>query len=253
VRRVCVLVAVLALLLAGAAGARAATAPQRGAESVVTVGEDVTVTGPVERVVVVGGDVTLTDGARVKDQVIVLFGRLHRAPGAQVHGSVYVIDRGLISWIPGPGWVEAIVLVILALIYRAVIWAAVSTIANTLLRTAAFERLETGWRTGRGRALAAGLVAAVLLVPAITLAAATGVLLPLALVGLAGLLVACGAGLALFREGPLWPRRPHPALYAAYLVLPPALEIGLLLTAAGGIGAALRAIGQAAARRGRPA
>jgi hypothetical protein len=188
----------------------------------------------------------------VQDQVIVLFGKLHRAPGAEVGGAVYVLDRSLISWIPGPGWVEALVLILCALLYRAVVWAAVAAIAATLVRTAAFEWMEAGWRGHPGRALAAGLAAVVLLVPAITLAAATGFLLPLALVGLAGLLVACGAGLAFFREGPLWPRRPNRALYAAYLLLPPALEIGLLLTAAGGLGAGLRAIGQAAARR-RPA
>ena len=76
------------------------------ADGVVAVGEDVTVSGAVERVVVLGGDVTLTAGARVQDQVIVLFGKLRRAPGAEVRGAVYVLDRGLISWIPGPGWVQ---------------------------------------------------------------------------------------------------------------------------------------------------
>jgi hypothetical protein len=252
-RTALLLVAVLALILSGPVRAGAATPAPRQADGLVAVGEDVTVTGAVERVVVLGGDLTLTAGARVQDQVIVLFGTLHRAPGAQVGGAVYVLDRSLIGWIPGPGWVEAVVLILCALIYRAVVWAAVAAIAATLVRTAAFEWLEAGWRAGPGRALAAGLVAVVLLVPAITLVAATGFLLPLALVGLAGLLIACGAGLALFREGPLWPRRPRRALYIAYLLLPPALEIGLLLTAAGGIGAALRAIGQAAARRGRPA
>ncbi|MDX6647187.1 MAG: hypothetical protein QOK40_2914, partial [Miltoncostaeaceae bacterium] len=80
-RTALVLVALLALLLAGPARAGAAAAGPRAADGLVAVGEDVTVSGAVERVVVLGGDVTLTSGARVQDQVIVLFGKLHRAPG----------------------------------------------------------------------------------------------------------------------------------------------------------------------------
>ena len=67
-----------------------------------------------------------------------------------------------------------------------------------------------------------GVVAVAIALPLLGLLAITGVGLPLALLGLAALLlVACGAGLALFREGPLWPRRPNRLAYAAYLFAAP--------------------------------
>ena len=88
-------------------------------------------------------------------------------------------------------------------------------------------------------ALLLGLVAVAILLPALAVIAATGFLLPVALIGLAGLLLAAGGGLAMLREGPLWPRRPNRLVYAAYLILPPALEVGLIITAAAGLGAAL--------------
>ena len=145
-----------------------------------------------------------------------------------------------------PGWVRVLAIVVGLLLYRMAVWAAVAAIATTLVRTLGFERLAAGWEGRPGRALAAGLLAVTLVLPALALLALTGFLVPLALGGLAALLVACGAGLALFREGPLWPRRPSRIAYAAYLILPPALEVGLLVTAAGGLGAALRAIGRSA-------
>src|SRR5262249_29833475 len=83
----------------------------------------------------------------------------------------------------------------------------------------------------------------------LALAAVTGFLLPVALIGLAGLLLAAGAGLALLREGPMWPRRPGRLAYAAYLVLPPALEVGLIVTSAAGLGAALRVPARRPVRR----
>lgn len=219
--------------------------------TVLEVGHDVTVDREVERVVVVGGDLTLGPRARVTGDVIALFGDVHADPGARVEGSQYVAGSALISWIPGPGWVAGLVLLAALLAYRIAVWAAVSAIAATLPRTTAFERWTAGWEGRPGRALAVGAVAVAIALPLLGLLAITGIGLPLALLGLAALLVACGAGLALFREGPLWPRRPNRWAYAAYLLLPPALEVGLLLTAAGGIGAAVTTISRDAARRSR--
>ena len=219
--------------------------------TVLEVGHDAVVDRPVERIVVVGGDVTLGPRAHVTGDVIVLFGDLRRAPGARVDGSEYVVGRGLIDWIPGPGWVAGLVLVLGLLVYRIAVWAAVCAIAATLPRTTTFERWASGWEWRPGAALAIGILAVVIALPALGLLAITGVGLPLALLGLAGLLIASGAGLALFREGPLWPRRPNRIAYAAYLLLPPALEAGLLLTAAGGLGSAISAITRRAGQRTR--
>ena len=218
-------------------------------DGVVAVGYDLTVDRAVDRVVVVGGDVRLGPSARVDGDVIVLFGTLRRSPTAQVRGSEYVLDRGLIDWIPGPGWVAGLLLVVALLVYRIAVWAAVCAIAATLPRAAIFERWTRGWEPRPGLALAIGIIAVVLVLPGLGLLALSAIGLPLALVGLAALLVSAGAGLAMFREGPLWPRRPGRLLYAAYLLLPPALEIGLLITAAGGLGSAVRAITRAASNR----
>jgi hypothetical protein len=241
--------AVLALL--AAAPLAAAADGGRPDPTVLEVGHDVTVNRTVERIVVVGGDVTLGPQARVTGDLIAIFGDVHAAPGARVEGSQYVAGAGLIDWIPGPGWVAGLLLLAALLVYRIAVWAAVSAIAATLTRTAAFERWSGGWERRPGRALAAGVVAVAVALPMLGLLALTGIGLPLALLGLAALLVACGAGLALFREGPLWPRRPNRWAYAAYLLLPPALEVGLLLTAAGGLGAAIVTITRDAARRDR--
>jgi hypothetical protein len=224
------------ILLLGAAPGAAAPG------SVVAVGRDAEVVGEAERVVVVGGDAILHRHARVDGDVIVLFGSLRREPGARIGGAQYVVGRGVVSWIPGPGWVEAIVVVLLILAYRALVWSVVWTLAASVVRTATYERWSVGWERRPGIALAIGLVAVAVVVPALALLAATGLGLPIALLGLAALLVAAGVGLALLREGPLWPHRPGRLLYAAYLVVPPALEIGLLLTGAAGVGAGLRAL-----------
>ena len=243
-----VVLAVLAALLAPSAAA-AVDGPAGHGDAVVAVGRDLTVDRAVDRIVVVGGDVRLGPSARVDGDVIVLFGTLRRSPTAQVRGSEYVLDRGLIDWIPGPGWVAGLLLVVALLVYRIAVWAAVCAIAATLPRAAIFERWTRGWETRPGLALGIGIIAVVLVLPGLGLLALSAIGIPLALLGLAALLVAAGAGLAMFREGPLWPRRPGRLLYAAYLVLPPALEIGLLITAAGGLGAAIRAITRAASNR----
>jgi hypothetical protein len=246
-RVVLVLAALAATLLAPVA--RAADAAPDHSDAVVVVGRDVSVDRPVDRIVVVGGDVRLGPSARVDGDVIVLFGKLQRSPAAQVGGSEYVLDRDLIDWIPGPGWVAGVLLLVALLVYRIAVWAAVCAIAATLPRAAVFERWTRGWEPRPGLSLAIGIVAVVLVLPALGLLALSAIGLPLALIGLAALLVAAGAGLAMFREGPLWPRRPGRLAYAAYLLLPPALEIGLLITAAGGLGAAIRAISRAASSR----
>lgn len=230
----------LALALTAPSG-YAAEAPTTS-PTVLEVGRDVTVDRPVDRIVVVGGDLVLGPRARVTGDIIVLFGDLRVAPGARVEGSEYVAGHSLIDWIPGPGWVAGLLLVAALLVYRIAVWAAVCAIAATLPRTATYERWASGWERRPGVVLGVGLVAVVIALPLLGLLAITGIGLPLALLGLAALLVACGSGLTLFREGPLWPRRPRPLAYAAYLLLPPALEVGLLLTAAGGLGAALAAI-----------
>lgn len=245
-----VLALLLALLaVAGPASAAETTAAPADSPTILELGHDVRVDRPAERIVVVGGDVTLGPAARVTGDVIVLFGDLHVEPGARVEGSEYVVGRSLIDWIPGPGWVAGLVLLAGLLIYRMAVWAAVCAIAATLPRTTAYERWSPAWERRPGRALAAGIVAVVIALPLLGILAITGVGLPAALVGLAGLLVACGAGLALFREGPLWPRRPSRLAYAAYLLLPPALEVGLLITAAGGLGAVISTLSS----RSRPA
>ena len=246
-RRLLPLLLVLAALLAVVPAAAAAGPPPTGAGTVLRVGEDVVIDHEVERVVVVGGDVRLTPTAHVTGDVIVLFGDIDRADGSRVDGSDYAVSAGLIDWIPGPGWVAGLLILAFILVYRAAVWGAVCAIAATLPRTATYERWSRGWEPRAGMTLAIGVVAVVIILPALGLLAATGVGLPLALVGLAALLAAAGAGLALFREGPVWPRRPGRLAYAAYLILPPALEIGLLITAAGGLGAGIRAI----SRRGR--
>jgi hypothetical protein len=251
VRRLLAILAVgLALGLAlGAPVAHAAQTPAPGAGSVVEIGRDAQVDGAVERVIVVGGDVRLGPDADVSGDVIVLFGDLRRDPGARVGGSEYVLSRSVIDWIPGPGWVAGLVLLAALLAYRAAAWAAVCAIAATLPRTASFERWASGWEPRPVRALGLGVLAVALALPALGLLAISGLGLPLALIGLAALLVSAGAGLTLFREGPLWPRRPGRWAYAAYLILPPALEIGLLLTAAGGLGAGIRALTRSASAR----
>lgn len=246
-RRLLPLLLVLAALVAVVPAAAAAGPPPAGGETVLRVGEDVVIDHLVERVVVVGGDVRLTPAAHVTGDVIVLFGDIDRADGSRVDGSDYAVSAGLIDWIPGPGWVAGLLILAFVLAYRAAVWGAVCAIAATLPRTATYERWSRGWEPRAGVALAIGVVAVVIVLPALGLLAATGVGLPIALVGLAALLAAAGAGLALFREGPVWPRRPGRLAYAAYLILPPALEIGLLITAAGGLGAGIRAI----SRRGR--
>lgn len=240
-RRAAALVLVALAMAAGAPVAGAAASPPR-TPTVLEVGHDATVDRRVERVVVVGGDLVLGPRARVSGDVIVLFGDVRRLTGARVEGSEYVAGGGLIDWIPGPGWLAGLLLLVAALVYRIAVWGAVCAIAATLPRTAAYERWASGWERRPAIALALGVVAVVIALPLLGLLAITGVGLPVALLGLAALLVACGAGLALFREGPLWPRRPRRAGYAAYLLLPPALEVGLLLTAAGGLGAVIRAI-----------
>ena len=237
----------LVALLAACLGLGLAT-PAVAAEAVVEVGRDVAVDRPVERVVVTGGDLTLGPRARVSGDVIVVFGDVTRDPAARVGGSQYVVSRSVIDWIPGPGWLAGLLLVAALLVYRIAVWAAVCAIAATLTRTTVFERWSSGWEPHPVRALALGIVAVVLVLPALALLALSGLGLPLALLGLAGLLGAAGGGLALFREGPLWPRRPGRLAYAAYLLLPPALEVGLLITAAGGLGTAIRAISNSAAR-----
>ena len=229
--------------------AQAASQPAGNTDGVVVVGEDVNVNRTVDRVLVVGGDVRLGPDARVNGDVIVLFGKLDRAPSASVGGSEYVLGPGLIDWIPGPGWVAGLVLLAGLLIYRIAVWGAVCAIAATLPRAAVFERWSRGWESRPGLSLVIGIVALVLVLPALGLLAVSAIGIPLALLGLAALLVAAGAGLAMFREGPLWPHRPNRVLYAAYLILPPALEVGLLLTAAGGLGAAVRSVSRAASRR----
>lgn len=240
------LVAVCAALAVPAAQAQSAAAK---AGDVNVLGHDVRVDRPADRIVVVGGDVVLGPNARVSGDVIVLFGDLRREPGARVEGSEYVTSASVIDWIPGPGWVAGLLLLVVLIVYRVAVWAAVCIIAATLPRTAIFERWARGWEPRPGRALAVGVIAVVIAVPALGLLALSGVGIALALLGLAGLLVAAGAGLAFFREGPLWPRRPGRLLYAVYLLLPPALEIGLLITAAGGLGAGIRAITRSASRR----
>lgn len=245
------LVALAVLALLAAAPAALGAGGGRPDASVLAVGHDVRVDRRVERVVVVGGDVDLGPHAVVTGDVIALFGDVHADPAARIEGSQYVAGRGLVSWIPGPGWVAGLVLLAALLVYRVAVWAAVSAIAATLPRTAAYERWSDGWEGRPGRALAVGVVAVAIVLPLLGLLAITGLGLPLALLGLAALLVACGAGLALFREGPLWPRTPSRLAYAAYLLLPPALEVGLLLTAAGGLGAAVTTITRDAARRSR--
>jgi hypothetical protein len=229
------LVALAALVLAPAA--LGAGPPEPG--SVVEVGHDAVVDRTVERAVVVGGDLTLGPRARVTGDVVVLFGDVHREPGARVGGSQYVVGRSVTDWIPGPGWVAGIVLVVALLVYRIAVWAAVCAIAATLPRTAVYEGWSAGWQRRPALTLLVGIVAVAIVIPLLGLLAITGIGLALALLGLAGLLLACGAGLSLFREGPLWPRRPSRLAYAGYLVLPPALEVGLLLTAAAGLGAAI--------------
>lgn len=249
--RVLLVALVLALSLPSAASADTEGAVNRSG-AVVDVGGDASVDREVDRVVVIGGDVRLGPRARVHGDVIVLFGGLDRAADARVDGSEYVLSAGLIDWIPGPGWVAGVILLLALLAYRIAVWAAVCAIAASLPRAAVFERWTRGWETRPGVALAVGVLAVVLVLPALALLALSAVGLPLALLGLAGLLVACAGGLAMFREGPLWPRSPGRLAYAAYLLLPPALEVGLLITAAGGLGTAVRALTRAASERGRP-
>lgn len=229
-----------------------ASSPAAVEGTVLEVGHDITVDRPVERVIVTGGDLRLGPRARVSGDVIVLFGEVRTDPGARVSGSQYVVSRSTIDWIPGPPWLAGVALLAGLLVYRIAVWAAVCAIAATLPRTAVFERWVSGWETRPVRALLIGVLAVVLALPALGLLAITGVGLPLALLGLAALLVAAGAGLALFREGPLWPRRPGRLAYAAYLLLPPALEVGLLITAAGGLGSGIRAVTRAVSGGGGP-
>lgn len=245
-RRGPVLAALAVLLLCAAAFAGPAWAAGSESGDVVRFGDDVTVRGTVERVVVVAGDVRLTAGAHVLGDAVVLLGDLHKDPGAQVDGGEYVAGRSIVDWVPGPTWVGILVLVALGVLYRLAVWAAVSAIAGALVRTSVFERWAVGWEGRPALALALGMLLVAIALPAVALLALTTILLPVALLGLAGLLVACGAGLALFREGPMWPRRPNRLAMAAVIVLPPALEIVLLVTAAGGLGSGARAIGRLA-------
>ena len=241
------LIVVVALLVLPGGAAAAGGSESQG--SVVAIGGDAHVNGPAERVIVVGGDAHLGPRADVSGDVIVLFGSLQRDPGARIGGSQYVLHRDVIDWLPGPGWLQALVLFALFLVYRIAVWGAVLALASALVRTASFERWIAGWEGRPLVALGIGLVAVAVLLPALALAAVTGFLLPVALIGLAGLLLAAGAGLALLREGPMWPRRPGRLAYAAYLVLPPALEVGLIVTSAAGLGAALRLPARRRARR----
>ena len=241
-----ILIAFLALFLVMPTVASATTS----GSAVVSIGRSVRVDEPVERVVVVGGDVDLGPNARVTGEVVVLFGALRRAPGATIDGSSYVVSRRLVDWIPGPGWVVALVVAGLIVAYRIAVWAAVQAIAAALVRSATFERWSSGWARPLP-AITVGLITVVIALPVLAIIAITGFLLPLALIGLAGLLVSAGAGLAFFREGPVWPRRPSRWAYAAFLVLPPALEIGLLISAAGGLGSGILAVQRNARRRQR--
>lgn len=237
--RALLLIVAAALILALPAQAVAADPAH---SDVIEVGHDATVDRTVGRVVVLGGSLSLGPHARVSEDVIVIFGDLRRSPGARIDGGQYVAGRALVDWIPGPGWVAGVLLALAVLLYRVAVWGAVSAIASTLPRSALYERLSAGWEERPALALGLGLLATAVALPALGLLAITGVGLPAALIGLAALLVACGAGLALFREGPFWPRRLPRPVYAAYLILPPALEVGLLITAAGGLGSALRAL-----------
>ena len=245
--RLALLLALLVVGLAVPATASAASEPSAG--SVVVVGKDAVVTGRVDRVVAVAGDVRLGPRAVVREDVIVLFGTLHAAPGAQVEGSRYVVSGSLVDWLPGPAWVAVVLVVLLALAYRVLVWLAVRALASTAVRTVSFERWSHGWEGRPAIALAAGALALAIVLPALALVAATGFGLPVAIMGLAVLLVAAGGGLAMLREGPLWPRRPGRAAYAAYLLVPPALEMGLLISGAAGLGAALRGVTRSVAGR----
>ncbi|CAN0508710.1 unnamed protein product, partial [Phaeothamnion confervicola] len=102
--------------------------PAGQSDAVIAAGEDARIDTSVERVIVVGGDVRLEATAHVRGDVIVLFGSVHRAPGARVDGSTYVVSGGIIDWIPGPWWVAGLLLVLALLAYRIAVWAAVCMI-----------------------------------------------------------------------------------------------------------------------------
>jgi len=248
-RRACVAILLALAIIGLGIPATASAAPPSTSGSIVVVGKDAVVTDRVDRVIAVGGDVRLGPRAVVQEDVIVLFGTLRAAPGSHAEGSRYVLSRSLVSWLPGPAWVAVVLVVLLALAYRVLVWLAVHALASTAVRTVTFERWSRGWEGRPALALAAGAIALAIMLPALALVAATGFGLPVALMGLAILLVAAGGGLALLREGSLWPRRPGRAAYAAYLLVPPALEMGLLITGAAGLGAALRGLTRSVAGR----
>jgi len=182
----------------------------------VTLGQDVTVRGPVAgNVIAIGGDVRLATGAQVGGEVITLFGDVRRDPGARVSGRVNALlgrapgdatalqtappsglslatasaFRPLLGWLGGAAWSRIFVLLtggMLALLF-------VTGAAPLLARRQRHAPLRT---------LALGVLAlAVLIGPALALALA-GLLVPaLFATAFALLLVATGLSVSAYDAG----------------------------------------------------
>lgn len=96
-----------------------------GGQGGLTIGQNVTVSGPVRgNVIAIGGNVKLEPGARIEGEVVTLLGDVHRAEGAQVGGRV----NALLGHAPDD--VEAI---------------QTAPVSNLSLATAAAFRPVLGW------------------------------------------------------------------------------------------------------------
>lgn len=185
----------------------------------VTVGQDVSVRGPVAgNVIAIGGDVQLEPGARVGGEVITLFGDVQRDPGAQVGGRVNALlgrapgdaealqtappsglpglglatasaFRPLLGWLGGAVWSRIFVLL-------------TGGMLGLLFVTGAAPLLARRQRHAPVRTLALGVLALALLVgPALGLAL-TGLLVPaLFATAFALLLVATGLSVSAYDAG----------------------------------------------------
>lgn len=182
----------------------------------VTVGQDVTVGGPVAgNVIVIAGNVHLTAGARVGGEVITLLGDVQRAPGARVAGRVNALlgrapgdatalqtapptglslasasaFRPLLGWLGGAAWSRVFVVLTAGML-------------GLLFVAGAAPMLARRQRHAPLRTLALGVLALALLVgPALGLALA-GLLVPaLFATAFALLLVATGLSVSAYDAG----------------------------------------------------
>ncbi|MBB5236008.1 polymer-forming cytoskeletal protein [Deinococcus budaensis] len=185
----------------------------------VTVGQDVSVRGPVAgNVIAIGGDVRLEPGARVGGEVITLFGDVQRDPAAQVEGRVNALlgrapgDAGALqtappSGLPGLGLATASAFRPLLGWLGGAAWSRIFVLLTggmlgLLFVTGAAPLLARRQRHAPVRTLALGVLALALLVgPALGLAL-TGLLVPaLFATAFALLLVATGLSVSAYDAG----------------------------------------------------